>query len=98
MWKFLQNNESDLRSYLDLFLKLFPPKTSPNMRSIPVFSNWDQAKPAAEPKKEFSLKSPLGTSAKNASNWPDSASPLSPDSDELHIPPSALLLISKDYL
>lgn len=68
------------------------------MRSIPVFSNWDQAKPAAEPKKEFSLKSPLGTSAKNASNWPDSLSPLSPDSDELHIPPSALLLISKDYL
>lgn len=27
------------------------PKTNPNMRFIHIFSNWNQAKPAAEPKK-----------------------------------------------
>lgn len=98
MWDLLQNNDAELWSYLDLFLKPFPPRTSPNMRFIPTFSSWDQAKPAADPKKELCLKSPLGSTAKNASDWPDSVAPLSPDPDELHIPPSALLLISKDYL
>lgn len=39
------------------------PKTNPNMRFIHIFSNWNQAKPAAEPKKgtqpQKSLKAPL---------------------------------------
>lgn len=90
MWKLLQNNDSELWSYLDLFLKSFPPRTSPNMRSTPVFASWDQAKPAAEPKKGNCASK--GCTAKNASAGAGPAAPLSPDPGELHIPPSALLL------